>query len=165
MKADDILEITDENFEKEVLHSRKPVVLNFRASWCRRCDMNTGLFERLARKYRGVLKVGTVDADRFPILTVKLEVEALPALVIIKQGEVVDRVHGPASEEMILNRLYSGIPQRRVPGGPKRGTRPRAPVQNVDHGRMRPRHTGAGRPTVIIIRRNSGKPGMRFSRN
>ena len=80
---------TKDSFEKEVLESKEPVLIDFYADWCGPCKMMAPVVEKLAEKYEGKVKVGKVNSDDEPELAQMFQVMSIPNFVIIKDGKVV----------------------------------------------------------------------------
>ena len=85
------LKITAANFENEVLHSDKPVLLDFYADWCGPCKMLSPILHELAEEKSGVLKVGKVNVDEQMELAMRFQVSSIPMLVVFKDGKVVTK--------------------------------------------------------------------------
>lgn len=83
------LNITALNFETEVLHSDKPVLLDFYANWCGPCKMLSPLLHALAEEKAGSLKVGKVNVDQQRELAMQFQVSSIPMLVLMKDGKAV----------------------------------------------------------------------------
>ncbi|MDA0832900.1 MAG: thioredoxin [Planctomycetota bacterium] len=92
--AENVFEFTDANFQKEVLESEEPVVVDFWAPWCGPCKMLTPMIEELAGDYAGRVRVGKMNIDQNPQIATQLGVNAIPTVVVYKKGEIVDRVLG-----------------------------------------------------------------------
>lgn len=92
--------ITAENFEQEVVHSAKTVVLDFWASWCGPCRMFTPIIEKFAEDNPEVM-VGKVNVDEQSSLAERFSIMGVPSLVILKDGQVVKKNTGVITKEAI----------------------------------------------------------------
>lgn len=99
------IEITDENFEQEVLKSNLPVLVDFWAVWCGPCKMIAPIVEQLAAEYNGKLKVGKLDVDNNQQSAIKYGVRSIPTLLIFKDGKVVETIIGAVPKPMIVNKI------------------------------------------------------------
>ena len=92
--------LTKNNFEAEVLASDIPVLVDFWAEWCGPCRMIAPTVEELANEYDGKVKVGKINVDKESELAIRYHIDAIPALLIFKNGEVVESRKGlrPKSE-------------------------------------------------------------------
>lgn len=95
-----VIEITAENFEAEVLNSDKPVLLDFWAIWCGPCMMLSPLVDEVAQEHPEI-KVGKVNTDEQMALAQRFKVAAIPALFVVKDGEVVNKSVGAIPKEQI----------------------------------------------------------------
>lgn len=93
------LEFNLENFEKEVLNSEQPVLVDFYADWCGPCNMMTPIIEELASDLQGKAKVGKINVDENQDLAIKYGVMSIPTLIIFKEGKEVKRIVGVRSKE------------------------------------------------------------------
>ncbi len=94
-KGDDMeLQITDENFEQEVLESNIPVLVDFFADWCGPCIMMAPIVADLAKAYDGVVKVGKLDVDKYQELALQYRILNIPTFLLFKDGEVVETIVG-----------------------------------------------------------------------
>ncbi len=96
---------TDENFEKEVLKSDIPVLVDFFAEWCGPCKMMGPIIDGLAGEYEGKWKIGKVDVDQAPKTAEKYSVQSIPTLLFFKDGKVVDTSVGFQAKEKIKAKL------------------------------------------------------------
>lgn len=100
-----VLKITKENFEKEVMQSDKPVLLDFWASWCGPCKMVAPTIEEVAGETENLAKVGKVNVDEEPELAQVFKVMSIPTLAVMKDGKVVKSVVGVQSKQAILSMI------------------------------------------------------------
>ena len=95
------LVLTTENFEKEVINSDIPVLVDFWATWCGPCRMLAPVIEDLAKELDGVVKVGKVNIDEQMGLALKYRVEVIPTLMLFRNGELVKKNSGFMEKEEI----------------------------------------------------------------
>ncbi|NJN55264.1 MAG: thioredoxin [Anaerolineae bacterium] len=98
-------EITDTNFENEVLKSNKPVLIDFWADWCGPCRMIAPHVDAIAEEYNGVLKVGKMDVDDNPAVPGRYGIVGIPTLMLFKGGAVVARITGAQPKERIVAQI------------------------------------------------------------
>ncbi len=99
-----VLTITKNNFQKEVMESDKPVLLDFWASWCGPCRMVSPIIDKIADETPGV-KVGKVNIDEQRELAEQFEVMSIPTLVVMKNGKIVNKAMGAKPKAQIVSML------------------------------------------------------------
>ena len=99
------VEFTDGNFEEEVLKSEHPVLVDFWAEWCGPCRMIGPVVEEMAGEYAAKAKIGKVNVDNDPEVSVKYGIRSIPALLIFKNGEVVDQIIGAVPKTHLTKQL------------------------------------------------------------
>ena len=97
--AQNVVEITDANFETEVTNSDIPVLLDFWAQWCGPCRMLAPTIEELAQEYQGKVKIGKVNTDDNRDTAVKFGITAIPTIIIFNKSEMVDKKVGMSSKK------------------------------------------------------------------
>jgi thioredoxin 1 len=97
--AENVLEITDGNFETEVINSPIPVLVDLWAEWCGPCRMMAPTIEELAEEYEGKAKIGKLNTDENRDTSVKLNITAIPTLLIYNKGEIVKTLVGVTSKK------------------------------------------------------------------
>jgi thioredoxin len=96
------LNITALNFETEVLHSDKSVLLDFYANWCGPCKMLSPVLHEIAEEYADTLKVGKVNVDEQMELAMRFQVSSIPMVVLFKNGKAVAKSVGYRPKAQLL---------------------------------------------------------------
>ena len=100
-----LIEITDDNFENEVIKSELPVLIDFWAVWCGPCKMIAPIVEELATEYNGKAKIGKLDVDSNQQTSIKFGVRSIPTLLLFKDGELKDTIIGAVPKTNIVEKL------------------------------------------------------------
>jgi thioredoxin 1 len=98
------INITNQNFNEEVLQSDKPVLIDFWASWCGPCRMIAPIVEEIAEE-RSDVKVGKINVDEEAELATRFGIMSIPTLVVMRDGEMVNKLVGARPKNQILDML------------------------------------------------------------
>ena len=101
----ELLTVTVDNFESEVLQSDLPVLVDFWAPWCGPCRVISPLVEEMASEYEGKLTVGKLNVDDHPSIAQKYNITGIPALLFFKGGEVANTVVGAVPKPVLLENV------------------------------------------------------------
>jgi thioredoxin 1 len=94
MAANGIIELSDSNFDAEVIKSDVPVLVDFWAPWCGPCRAIAPAVEEISSSYQGKLKVGKLNVDESPQTTMKFGIRSIPTLIVFKGGMAVEQIIG-----------------------------------------------------------------------
>jgi len=103
------IKVTKQNFQKEVIDSQLPVLVDFWAPWCGPCKMIAPYLEELAKEYNGKVKVAKINVDEAPELATQFAIMSIPALLIFKGGQVMEKTTGAMSKEDLKRFISSYI--------------------------------------------------------
>ena len=109
MASANILEVTDSNFQTEVLDSKTPVLIDFWAAWCAPCRTIAPHVEALANEYTGKLRVGKLDIDSNQGVPQQYDIRSIPTLLIFKEGKVVGQLVGAVPRAKIEDLVKKAI--------------------------------------------------------
>lgn len=99
------INITDKNFEQEVLKSEGVVLVDFWAPWCGPCQMMGPIIEEVAREFEGRIKVFKLNVDENPKIASDFEILSIPTLKFFKEGKVVDETTGLKPKDMLIEKI------------------------------------------------------------
>ena len=99
------INLSNQNFEEEVLKSEIPVLVDFYATWCGPCKMIAPAISKIAEEYKGKVKVGKVNVDEENELAMKYQIQNIPTLILFKEGEPIKTLIGLNSKSEIENMI------------------------------------------------------------
>ena len=108
--ANNIVEVTDMNFDQEVLQSNRPVVVDFWAPWCAPCRMLAPVFEQLANQYGDKIKFVKVNVDENPTSAIRFNIQWIPTVMIFKNWQPIQTIVGvrpPEEYQAIFNQILN----------------------------------------------------------
>jgi thioredoxin 1 len=109
MASQTAIELTDSNFETEVINSDVPVLVDFWAEWCQPCRMLAPTIDELAGEYAGKVKVGKVDTDSNREVSVKYGISAIPTVMLFKGGELEKKFVGLTPKDQFKAALDAAL--------------------------------------------------------
>ena len=109
MASQNLLEVTDSNFETDIIKSSVPVLVDFWAVWCAPCRAIAPHVDALAAQYEGKIKVGKCDIDANPQVPTRYDVRSIPTLMVFKGGKVVGQIVGSAPRAKIEDLIKKAL--------------------------------------------------------
>jgi thioredoxin 1 len=103
--ADEFLHVNEANFEKEVLQSAQPVVLEFGAAWCQPCKQLEPVLAKLGQEWSGRVRMVKVDVDESANLAMRFQVMGVPTVILFAGGKAVTRFSGYQPRERVIEKL------------------------------------------------------------
>lgn len=107
--SENIIDVTDSNFDSMILQADTPALVDFWASWCAPCRAIAPLVEEIAGEFTGKLRVAKMNVDENPSTPGKYGVRGIPTLILFKDGKVVDQLVGAVPKNQITDLVNKGI--------------------------------------------------------
>ena len=107
--SEGIIQLTDSNFESEVIKSEHPVLVDFWAVWCGPCKMVEPEIEKISDEKKDSLKIGRLNVDNNRDTAIEFGISSIPTLLLFKNGEVKEKLVGAMSKDRILDKISQHI--------------------------------------------------------
>lgn len=107
--AENIIEVTDSNFDSMIIQSDVPALVDFWAAWCAPCKAIAPIVEEVAGQYDGKVRVAKMNVDDNPSTPGKYGVRGIPTLILFKDGKVVDQLVGAVPKNQITDLIEKGL--------------------------------------------------------
>jgi thioredoxin 1 len=104
-ESEHLVQVTDSDFDQQILQSDKPVLVDFWAAWCGPCRTVGPVVEELAGEYAGKIKVAKLNVDENKETPTKYGIRGIPTLILFKDGQVVDQIVGAVPKSRIKELL------------------------------------------------------------
>jgi thioredoxin 1 len=105
----EVVHLDDDDFEQSVIQSEQPALVDFWAGWCQPCHTMAPTVEALAEEYGDRILIAKMDVDANPMITHKYEIRGIPALLLFKDGQVVQQIVGVRPKEEIARLIESTL--------------------------------------------------------
>ena len=100
-----MIELTKDNFEKEVMHSKLPVLVDFWAPWCGPCRLVGPVLDKMSSEYTNKLVFSKLNVDEAQEIAAKFDVRGIPCMIVFKDGKEVDRIIGAFGEPQLRSKM------------------------------------------------------------
>ena len=102
------LTLTEQNFEKEILKAKRPVLVDFYSDWCPPCKMLALIIKDLAEEWAGKIKVGKFNVDQGRAMAAHYRIMSIPTLILFKEGKETKRIIGLRTKEDLVKAVLQG---------------------------------------------------------
>ena len=109
-RSENVIEITDTNFDTEALKSSLPVLVDFWAAWCAPCRATSPHIDALADAYQGKVRVGKCDVDGNQAIAARLDIRSLPTFLMLKDGQVIGQIVGAVPRAKLEDLMKKALP-------------------------------------------------------
>jgi len=109
LAEENVADVTDANFAKEVLKSKGPVFVDFYATWCGPCKVMAPVVDDLSKDFKGQIKFVRVDVDQSPKTAHKYQIEVIPTFDLFKKGQIVVTKSGAMPKEELKSKLSAAL--------------------------------------------------------
>ncbi len=103
--SDNLVILSDGNFDTEIKKADAPILVDFWATWCGPCRVVAPILEQIAVDLKGKVRIGKLDVDQNPAIATQFGIPSIPTLVLFKNGRVVDQMIGAQSREAIAGMI------------------------------------------------------------
>lgn len=117
-----VTDTTEQSFDRDVLRSKKPVLVDFYATWCGPCKLMAPVVHGIASQYAGKVKVVRVDIDRNPTLTKRYNIDAVPTIAIFNRGALTNSTVGVVPSNVIADELKEALQNSKAIGARPKNT-------------------------------------------
>jgi thioredoxin 1 len=109
MESKTMLHLKSKDFDREIIHSQVPAVVDFYADWCGPCRMVSPIIENLSKEYEGRVKFAKINTDENPDLAEKFGIMSIPTIMVFKNGEVASRTVGAGPAAMYKQKIDAAL--------------------------------------------------------
>lgn len=104
-----VVEVNDNNFDKEVLESPEPVLVDFWAEWCAPCRMMTPIVDEIAQRYTGKARIAKLNVDHSPIVAQRYGIKGIPTFIAFRNGKEEERIVGATSRDTLTRVIEKNL--------------------------------------------------------
>lgn len=104
-----VQELNEETFQKNILQSKKPIIVDFWAEWCAPCKILSPIFEELEKEMNTKIDFAKINVDKFQIIAQENDIRGIPCLIIFQKGKEADRIIGLHSKEEMKKIIENAI--------------------------------------------------------